>query len=241
MRVKRRGDTLAYTWPVKNSAALIKDGAALMPGVTAETDLGVLIPTTGAGADTIGFLVGKMAATETNTLVAGTAWKTWPVTPCGPMTVVECDYDLTDTMAVASTSTTTVTITSLEDNIDTSWLYAVSGTGAGLLAFLATSASGSAVSKTATGWDSTTTCVKILRLFHQLAKINSTSDAIGTDAAAGSWTIVVLQNWISNIQRPAEILDPTVHDNLSGLSATGVGTRFYADIAVRNSAAFTID
>lgn len=241
MRVKRRGDTLAYDWPVKNTAALITDGAALMPGVTADTDLGVLIPLTVAGADCIGFTVGKMAASETNTLVAGTAWKLWPVTPCGQMTVVECDYSLTDTMAVASTSTTTVTITSLEDNIDTSWLYAVGGTGAGLLAYLASSASGSATSKTATAWDNTTTVIKILRLFHQLAKISSTSDSIGTDAAAGSWTIVVLQNWISNIQRSAEILDPTKHDNLSGLSAAGVGTRFYADIAVRNSAAFTID
>ncbi len=240
MRVKRRGDTLEYNWPVKNGAAAINDGSAVMPGVTADTDLGVLIPTTGAGADTIGFTVGKILAADPNTTVTGTVWKTQAITPCAAMTIAEVDYDLTDTMAVSSTSTTTVTITSLEDNIDTSYLYAVSGLGAGLLAFLASSASGSATSKTATGWDSTSVVIKILRLFHQLAKINSTSDKIGTDAAAGSWTIVILQNYISNISR-TEVLDPTKHDNLSGLSAAGLGTRFYADVAIRNSAAFTID
>lgn len=241
MRVKRRGDTQEYYWPVKNGAALIADGALLMPGVTADTDLGVLIPATTACSDAVGTLIGKMAATETNTLVAGTAWKTWPVCPIGPMVVLEVDYDLTDTMAVASNSSTTLTITSLEDNIDTSWVYAVSGTGAGELSYLASSASGSATQKTAMGWSSDTTCIKILRLFHQLAKINSTSDKIGTDAAAGSWTCVILQNYLSCLGRPSEVLDPTKHDNLDGLSATGMGTRFYADVAVRNSAAYTID
>lgn len=241
MRVTRRSDTQEYYWPVKNTAAAIADGAILMPGVTAETDLGVLIPGTSAIADAIGTLTGPIAATDTNTLVNGTAWLVKNVSPIVPMSIVRVDYDTADTAAVASTSGTTVTITSLEDNIDTSYLYAVSGTGAGLLAFVATSASGSCVTKTATSWDSTTTVIKILRLFHPLVKINSTSDKIGTDAAAGSWTVVVLQNYVSNIQRVSQVLDPTVHDNISGLSATGVGTRFYADVAVRNSAAYTID
>lgn len=241
MRVTRRSDTQEYYWPVKNTAAAIADGAILMPGVTAETDLGVLIPGTGAIADAVGTLTGPILAADTNTLVDGTAWLTKPVCPIAPMAVVRVDYDLVDDADVASTSGTTVTISSLEDNIDTSYLYAVSGTGAGLLAFVATSASGSCVTKTATGWDSTTDVIKILRLFHQLAKINSTSDKIGTDAAAGSWTIVVLQNYISHVGRPSDVLDPTKHDNLSGLSATGMGTRFYADVAVRNSAAFTTE
>ena len=241
MRVNRRSDTQEYYWPIKNGAAAIADGSVLMPGVTAETDLGVLIPGTSAIADAIGILTGPIAAGDTNTLVAGTAWLTKPVCPIAPVSVVRVDYDLADTAAVASTSGTTVTITSLEDNIDTSYLYGISGTGAGLLAFVATSASGSCVTKTATAWDSTTTVIKFMRLFHPLVKINSTSDKIGTDAAAGSWTVVVLQNYISTLGRESEVLDPTKHDNISGLSSTGRGTRFYADIAVRNSAAYTID
>lgn len=241
MRVKKRIDTMSYYWPIKNTAAAIREGAALMAGVTAETDLGVLIPLTGAGADAIGVLNQPIAATDANTLVDGTVWLTRPVTPLVPMLGLEVDYDLSDTAAVASNSGTTLTITSLEDNIDTSWIYATTGTGAGELSYLATSASGSAVQKTAMGWSSDTTVIKILRLFHQLAKINSTADKIGTDAAAGSWTILILQNWISNNQFGAVPLDPTKHDNLSGLSATGLGTRFYADVGVRNAGHYTTE
>lgn len=241
MRVKKLIDTLSYFWPIKNGAAAVNEGAILMAGVTADTDLGVLIPLTVAGADAVGILDHAILSTDANTTVTGTAWLTRSVTPVVPMLLVECDYDLTDTMAVASTSTTTVTITSLEDNIDTSWLYATGGVGAGLLAFLASSASGSATSKTATAWTSTTTVIKILRLFHQLAKISATSDKIGSDAAAGSWTILVLQNWLTNNLFGAVPLDPTKHDNVSGLNVTGLGTRFYADLGVRNAGSYTID
>jgi hypothetical protein len=232
---------MQYFWPIKNGAAAISEGALLMAGITADTDLGVLIPATTAGTDAVGVLDQAIASTDTNTLVTGTAWLTRPVTPCVPMLGLEVDYDQTDTMAVASTSTTTVTVTSLEDNIDTSWLYAVSGTGVGKLAYLASSAAGSATSKTATSWDSTTVLIKILRLFHQLAKINTTADKIGTDAGAGSWTILILQNWLANNQYGAVVLDPTKHDNITGLNATGLGTRFYADVGVRNAGQYTID
>lgn len=240
MILKRQNEILNYFWPVKHGGTTINDGALLMPGVTAETDLGVLILATSAGADAIGLLSGQLASTVTDTLAAGTVWQVKNVQPAAPMHVIESEYDLTDTMAVASTSSTTVTITSLEDNIDTSYLYAVSGTGAGSLYFVATSASGSCVTKSATGWDSTTACVKILRLFHQLAKLNSTSDKIGTDAAAGSYTCVVLQNWLrSNGSR--NYLDPTKHSGLTGLSTAYLGTKFFADICVRNGTPYTID
>lgn len=234
MQRKRQNDALHYFWPIKHGGTTIRAGAALMPGVTAETDLGALILMTSAGADTMGFLKGAFLSTETDTNVAGTAWSLREVEPCAPFATVEAEYDQADTMAVASTSGTTVTITSLEDNIDTSWLYSVTGTQAGKLAFLATSASGSAVSKTATAWDSTTTVIKILRLFHQLAKINSTADKIGTDAAAGSWTVAILNNF-GHKGSDRFYLDPTKHDNMTGLNATGLATKFFAELLVRNS------
>lgn len=252
MRVHRDLETQQYYWPVKNTAALVKSGSLLMPGVTAETDLGVLIPATSDCADSIGILQADILAADTNLLVAGTAWLVKEVVPVAPMRIIRCAYDTSDTMAVASTSTTTVTITSLEDNIDTSYLYAVSGTGIGSLAYVAQSSSGSCVTKTATGWDSTTTAIKILRLFHKLAKINSTSDKIGTDAAAGTWKIDILQNYI---QRGGitSILCPTapqigtnaaassavftVGDNLTGLNLYG-DLLFSADLAIRNSGAY---
>lgn len=231
-----------YSWPVKHAAADIPDGALLMPGVTAGTDLGVLIVAATAGADAVGRLHGLLDASEvTDTLVNGTVWNTRTVTPVFPGVLVRSEYDQADTAAVASNSGTTLTITSLEDDIDTSWIYAVGGTGAGELSFLTASAAGSATQKTAMGWASDTTVIKILRLFHQLAKLVTAADKIGTDAGAGSWTIVVLQNWIKNNTRAWEILDPTKHDNLSGLNATGLATKFYCDLVVRNAGAFTVD
>lgn len=241
MEIIRDLNTLQYTWPIKNSAAAMVDGALLMPGVTADTDLGVLIVASGAGADTVGTLMGAIAATATNTLVAGTAWLTRNVVPAFNGVLIRAENDQTDTMAVVSNSSTTLTITSLEDNIDTSWIYAVGGTGVGKLSYLASSASGSATQKTAMAFDSTTTVIKILRLFHQLTKVTTAADKFGTDAAAGSFTCVVLQNWIKNTNRVFEVLDPTVHDNLSGLSATGLATKFYTDVCIRNTAAYTID
>src|SRR3990167_1481579 len=208
MRVKRKEESLQYKWPVRHGGTAIEDGALLMPGVTAETNEGAWIVASSAAADAIGTCIGKIATTEDNTDPSdGTPWLFWPVSPIFPGVVVEADYDLTDDMDVASTSTVTTTITSLEDNIDNGWLYAVSGTGAGLLAFIITSASGSCTHGTATAWDSTTDVIKILPLFHQLAKLNTAADKIGSDAAAGSWTIIVLQNWISNIGRVAEVLN----------------------------------
>ncbi len=242
MKVLSKIESQYYSWPVLDGGTDIVDGALLMPGVTAETDLGLLILATSAAADAIGFQCGLRDASETTDSAAnGTAWNLETVVPCFSGVIVRAEYDQADTAAVASNSGTTLTITSLEDNIDTSWIYAVGGTGAGELSFLATSASGSAVQKTAMGWSSDTTVIKIPRLFHPLVKLNSTSDKIGTDAAAGSWTVVVIQNWIKNVSRAWEILDPTKHDNLSGLNATGLATKFYADLLVRNSAAYTID
>jgi len=240
MQVMRDLETQQYFWPVKHGGTTIVDGALLMAGVTAETDLGLLILATSAGADVMGILQGQLASTVTDSLAAGTVWNQRLVHPTTPMRVIRCKYDTADTAAVVSTSTTTVTITSLEDNIDTSYLYAVSGTGIGTLAFVATSASGSCVTKTATGWDSTTTVIKILRLFHQVAKLNTTSDKIGTDAAAGSYTLLILQNTISYGGIGAEPLDPTKHDNLTLLSNYG-DIAFHAQIAVRNSGPYTTE
>lgn len=231
-----------YYWPVYDGGTDIPDGALLMPGVTAATDLGTLIVAATAGADAVGRLIGLRDASETtDTLVNGTAWNVDEVSPCFAGVIVRAEYDQSDTAAVASNSSTTLTITSLEDDIDTSWIYAVGGTGAGELSFLAASASGSATQKTAMGWDSTTTVIKILRLFHQVAKLVTAADKIGTDAAAGSWTIAVLQNWIKNNSLGWAYLDPTIHDNKSGLNATGLATKFYADLVVRNNVAHTTE
>lgn len=243
MRVKRAEQCQQYYWPVDHKGTEIVDGALLMPGVTAETDLGALIVAATAGADAIGTCIGKIATTEDNTNVAaGTPWLTWPVSPVWKGVIVEADYDLTDTMAIASMqSTTSVRVSSIEDNIDSSWLYCTSGTGAGELHYVTADDGTDLTLKSAATYAASATLIKILRLFHQLAKLNTAADKIGTDAAAGSWTILVLQNWLTTVDLGPVALNPTKHDGLTGLNATGRGTRFYADIGIRNAGQNTID
>lgn len=231
-------DPVIITVPLYSTVDIVQ-GAAVMPGVTADTDLGAAILLTVAGADAIGTLRGKYTYAATSTgrwLAAGTAYYEQEIELFDQYTPVEIEYDQADTMAVASTSTTTVTVTSLEDNIDTSWLYAVAGTGAGKLAYLAASASGSATSISSTGWDSTTTLIKILRPFHPVVKITTAATKIGTDAAAGSWTVCVLENYFEAPGYGKVRLNPLKHDNITVLNA-----RFYCKLLVRNTAGHTID
>ena len=103
MKVLSKLDTQYYKWPVRDGGTDIPDGALLMPGVTAGTDLGVLIVAATAGADAIGVLQGLRDASETDdTVVAGTAWNTELAVPAVRGTIVRAEYDQTDTMAVAS-------------------------------------------------------------------------------------------------------------------------------------------
>lgn len=230
-------DPVIVKLPLYGGAADIVDGALIMPGVTAETDLGLFIKAATAGADAVGTLRGLhdySVVGDSN--VDGTSWVEGEVELADQYTPLWVEYDQSDTADVASTSTTTVTITSLEDNIDTSWLFSTDGAGNGKLAFLTTSASGSATSKTATGWTSADNVIKILRLGHQVAKLNTNADKIGTDAAAGSWTVFILENWVESSEYGLQRLNPTVHDN-----QTLTNAKFYAKLLVRNTAGHTTE
>lgn len=224
------GKTTIVSVPVTGGGSALADNALVMRGVTAGTDLGLAIRATSAGADTLGRILGPHA-TALDSVVAGTTWTYREVELLDCVYTEMVEYDQTDTMAVASTSGTTVTVTSLEDNIDTGWLYAVSGTGIGKLAFLTASASGSATSKTATAWDSTTTLIKIVPICHKIVKLNSAATKIGTDAGAGSFTCFVWETWFEAKGYSLQQLNPTLHDNLTLTQA-----RFYARLSIRSNA-----
>lgn len=228
-------DPVIVKMPITATAS-IAQGAVVMPGVTADTDLGTVILGTGAIADAVGALRAPYTYSATNTSnPGGTQYVFVEVELFDQYQPVWCEYDQSDTLAVASTSGTTVTITSLTADIDGSWLYAVSGTGAGELAWCVSTAGGSAVTKSTTGWDSTTTCIKILKIGHQLAKINTAGTKIGTDAADGSWTVAILENWVE-YNGKIEQLDPTKHDNV-----TFTNPRFWAKLLVRNTIGHTTE
>jgi len=227
-------------YPVFGSAANIGEGAVVIRGATPGTDQPFAILGTGALTDVIGVIkethTNSVAGDDSNT--TGTNF-TERMILINPFAVYRIEYDQTDTMAVASTSGTTVTITSLEDNIDGGYLYAVGGTGIGRLAFIVTSADGSCTTKETTGWDSTTTVIKILPLWHQLVKINAAATMLGTDAAAGTGTVTILQNYIEADSISLTRLSPVTHSGLTGLSTRNL--KLFADIIFRNHVLNTLD
>lgn len=215
--------------PIDGLGSDIQSGAVLSPGLvntdsTAKT-LGTFGLSVATGADAVGILVALhdfsvVGDTDTD---SGSALVLEEVDPFYPGCLVAAEYDQTDTMAVASYAAPTVTITNLEDDIDGSWLYVVSGAGIGQLIFLNDSASGSAgaISNPTTALDNTSTCIKILRIGHGLLKMNATATKLGTDAAAGTWTARVIRNQMKYAGQEGWIdLDPAKHHNmqLNGLS-----------------------
>lgn len=236
MRPINGQDPIIVKLPLYGGAADIADGALIMPGATADTDLGLFIVGASTGPDAVGTLRGLHDYSEVgDSSVLGTSWVYGNVELCDRYNVLEVEYDQSDTMVVASNSGTTLTITSLEDNIDTSWVYNVTQKE---LAFLTASASGSATQKTAMGWAANDVAIKILRLGHQVAKLNTAATKIGTDAAAGTWTVFILENWFEDMAGgyAPQMLDPTKHHGL-----TLVSPRFWSKLLVRNTAGHTTE
>lgn len=230
-RIATGRDPVLIKVPFSGKATAQPIGTMAILGATADTDLGLAIPATGPFVNALGWLRGASAVADDST-VTGTIWsfKEIELIDYDKLSEAEYDQSTSSQIAVASTSTTTVTITSLEDNIDTSWLYAVAGTGAGKLAFLTASASGSATSKTATAWDSTTKVIKIHRFGGLLLDLLTSTLApkIKTAAAAPTGTVVILETYFEDASHGRQQLNPTIHDNL-----TLTNPRFFAKFIVK--------
>lgn len=215
-----------------NGAAIIQ-GAGVMRGATPGTNQGFAILATGACTDFWGVAqeLHALVAAGADTKQDGTAYVSRKAI-INPFAVWRAQYDAADNMAVASTSTTTVTVTSLEDDIDGGWLLGNDG----VLQYLVASAAGSATSKTSSGWTSANTLIKVLPVNHQLGKLTATGEQIGTDAAVGTATITVIENWIQARGLPLQRLDPTKH---SGLTLTSA--KVFSSIIFRNHVYNTLD
>lgn len=247
MSVKTSGRFTAIVQvPFTGKGSVVADEAYVIPGVTQGTDLGLAIPySSGAPANIVGRLLGASAVAN-DSVQAGTLWSYREVELLDSIELVEMDYSMAtaDLLAVTSVSGTTVTITSLENNADGGWMYAVSGTGAGLLAFCTAINSGTATTKTATGWDSTTKVIRIHRFGHGLITLNSNVNSIKSTAAAGSFTAFNFENYIdfqgNGISKV--LLNPVLHDNLQlvpsvgGVLASGIKPKFSSRFGVKNMA-----
>lgn len=233
-------------------AALIDLGELVMQGTTdpdSGADHGVAFVTavTGSNAeavDALGISLMSRSTTGPNPTINGDTVSVAtlpdvanpPYNKCivNPGAVYLAEYDQADTMAVASTSTTTVTVTSLEDDIDTGWIFMVSATVSGNdanLRQLTASASGSATMDSAlTGGNETSgTAIKILPVNHRLTKLNAASTGLGTDAAAGSGVALhVVENFVADDGLSFQPLRARKH---RGLNLTG-NAKFYAAVAL---------
>jgi len=235
-----------YKLPVYGAAADIKLGAFMRVGATPGTDGGLLIKASGASAtpDIVGRLNEMLDYSEDGeSLIAGTAFVTKPVQLCNPFGIFRIEYDfssvITCTQAVNST---TMTVSSLEDNIDGAFLYVYSGTGAGQTNYLTASASGSCTLKAAftTDLDTTSKFVKIVPRFHDLISLNSDGTKLASQAAVGAIKGMVIDTIIERNGDGGRQMDPTKHAALTGLSDAR-SIRFYADVAIRDTAVYTVD
>lgn len=234
-----------YNLPVYGASADILQGAFVARGVTGTQPYGALMKASGTSAvpDIMGRLLELHDYSVTgDTLANGTSFVTHPVQLAQRFAIHRLEYDLTSEITCTqAVSTTTITVTSLEDDIDTAFLYVVEGTGAGQTNYLTAAASGSATLKAAfgTSLDTTSKFIKVLPRFHQLLGLNSDGTKLSSQAAAGALLGIVIDSYIQKNGAKMEQLNPTKHAALTGLSSLR-SIKFFADVAIIDSIPYSI-
>jgi len=219
MKVIRTIPSRVREFPIDGSGSDINEGAVVMPGVTADQDLSVLIKASGASADAVGLLaeLHDFSVSGDSTPEDGAAHVLRQVIPFLPGCEVAAEYDQDTVLSVASYSAPTISITSIADNLDGSWVYVVSGTGIGQLGYCSASALGTLTLKSAftTALDNTSKVVVIRRQFFALHTLNSDADKIIASLANGSLPWLCLRNEYKAAAEEGWIeLDPTKHHDL---------------------------
>jgi hypothetical protein len=213
----------------QGGATPLKVGAAVMRGVTANTNQAAAIVAAGALADIIGVLMAASSATDFSE--AGTANN---LTKClvNPFAVFLAEYSQVSgdlVTATSASSSTTLNCTSIE-NIAGGWVYVALGTDIGDLRYIVSGSSNvlTAKSAPATAWDTTTKFVKILPQFHELVAIMSDGTGLKSTAAAGTGAARVLANYMKYDGQDLVQLDATLHDATTGLNS--LHAHFFAAI-----------
>lgn len=233
MQIVRGMPSRLHEMQIDGAGSDIVEGAAVMIGVTDETNSGCAVVASGAAANCLGVLahlhdysvVGDTTPEDGAIRVTGQVALFMP----GCEVAVEIDTDTQLDVATYTAGTKTIEITSLEDDIDGGWVYVTDGPGAGELQYIITSASGSIITKTAFSEALTSASdVVVLRPeLHQLHTLSSNASKIVTSAAAGSltWgTLAIemkhdgLESWVR--------LDMTKHSGMTGLDDLNVKFRY---------------
>ena len=229
--------------PFTGGGSIVKDGTVVIPGTSQGTNLGLAIADAANTdwVDAVGLLKGDSVVAN-DSVQAGTTWTYAEVELFDSIDLVEIDWSQAsaDLVAVTSLSGTTLTITSLENNADCGWFYAVSGTGAGQLIFATAVNGGTATLKStpSPAWDSTTKLIHIKRFGHKLhfTAVSSTKTLLlASQAAVGSVKFMTLENYIESQANgiPKQLLDPTKH---SGITLKQLKVTFSTVGVARNTA-----
>ncbi len=144
-------------------------------------------------------------------------------------------YDQADAISITTgAATTTLTVSSLENHIDSGWMYTTDGTDSsatyvGSLRYLTASASGTATMDSADTTDTSSDIILLLPIGHRLTQLNAESTGLGTTAAAGAGLFLeVVENYGTWRSAPTHMLRFWNDKGLDGLG--GKIARFEAEI-----------
>lgn len=225
-------------------AASIAKGELVMLGSTdpdSNADHGVAYITayTGDSSEAVDALGVCLEDVTPTTLPGGEVAGNYGKVTINPGAVYLAEYSQAAANDIALTeawSTTTLTITSLEDDIDTGWIYGSSQSSTsgfeGQLRYIAASASGSCTLSNAPTTAGTTsdTVIKILPVNHRLTALTADATGLLSDAAAGSGvSLHIVENYIQS--KKIYNMTPLRRFNHSNLDSLNEG-RFYADVAL---------
>lgn len=176
-----------------------------------------------------------MEAATASTLSTGTIVNVKAIVNPDAVFLAQCDLTAANDIDVSSATTLAITVDTSDDDLDGSWVYVNTGTGAGQLGFIG------AATTTVLTLDTTAAFVTapasdsdIVIVRHKWSKaggrdLDSTLTQLLTDEDE-TGAILVLENYIQSSTIPFEPLEPRKHHNLSGLNATGINIKFFSDI-----------
>ncbi len=244
--MKKNAFNPIYRLPVNGGAADIKLGAFMKVGATPGTDGGLLIKASGFSAtpDILGRInAGLDYSVETESLLNGTTWVTKPIQLAHNFGIFRIEYDLTSVITCTEATTgTDFNVSSLEADIDGCFIYMVAGDSIGQTNYATAAGSNDLTLKAKFGTDTAIgdTFIKILPRFHDLIGLNSDGTKLGSQAAAGAVKGMVIDTIIERNTDGGKQMEPTSHAALTGLNGAR-SIRFYADVAIRDTAVYSVD
>lgn len=236
------GKSTIIKMPIDSNGTTMPAGSLVTIGITAGSNMGAAIVSGAAAADALGILLNEWtnAADVDSTIEDGLIRNQGEIDLLHPGDLVAVEYDLTDTVALASGSTTTGVVTSSDEETGC-WHYFTAGSAIGTLAYIKSYSTDTATYKSAITDPSSSSpfLIRIVAPGRTLVKLNTAADKLGTDAGEGTARVLVIKNEFTYDGAPGWIeLDYVKHHNLQ---LNGLNPKFRAILCFQNTAVAPID